>query len=79
MLLYCFRVTEMGCYGIGVTRLLAASVEALSTEKFIRWPRCIAPFNVIVIPQKVCFFIVSDLLSICLQMKDTYTCALESA
>ncbi|XP_072943250.1 probable proline--tRNA ligase, mitochondrial [Epargyreus clarus] len=42
----------MSCYGIGITRLLAASLEALSTEKALRWPRAIAPYSVIVIGPK---------------------------
>ena len=43
----------MGCFGIGTTRLLAASIEVLSTESEIRWPRLIAPYQVSIIPQKV--------------------------
>ena len=42
----------MGCYGIGVTRLMAACVEVLSTEKELRWPRSIVPFSVCVICPK---------------------------
>jgi prolyl-tRNA synthetase len=42
----------MGCYGIGVTRLLAASVECLSTETEIRWPFALAPFRVCILPPK---------------------------
>lgn len=36
---------EMGCYGIGVSRLMAAVVEAAHDEKGIVWPALIAPFN----------------------------------
>ncbi|UYV67325.1 PARS2 [Cordylochernes scorpioides] len=43
---------QMGCYGLGPTRLMAASVEALSTEDNIRWPRAIAPLVAAVIPPK---------------------------
>lgn len=43
----------MGCYGIGVSRILAASVEVLSTETEIRWPESIAPYSVCVIAPKV--------------------------
>ncbi|XP_038122389.1 probable proline--tRNA ligase, mitochondrial, partial [Culex quinquefasciatus] len=43
---------QMGCYGIGVTRLLAAGVEVLSGEKDIRWPFALAPFKVCLIPPK---------------------------
>lgn len=42
----------MGCYGIGVTRLVAASVECLSLEQEIRWPFALAPFSVCIIPPK---------------------------
>ena len=40
----------MGCYGIGVGRTAAASVEQNHDEKGIIWPRNLAPFEVIVIP-----------------------------
>jgi prolyl-tRNA synthetase len=43
----------MGCYGIGVTRLIAACVECLSTETEIRWPFVLAPFRVCILPPKV--------------------------
>ena len=43
---------EMGCYGIGVTRLLAAIVEASHDEKGIIWPPFIAPFQSYIIPLK---------------------------
>ena len=36
----------MGCYGIGVSRILAAAVEQLHDEKGIKWPLAIAPFMV---------------------------------
>ncbi|XP_053324988.1 probable proline--tRNA ligase, mitochondrial [Spea bombifrons] len=45
-------VAEMGCYGIGVSRLLAASLEVLSTEDDIHWPGLIAPYQVCLIPPK---------------------------
>lgn len=45
-------ILQMGCYGIGVTRLVAASIEQLSTEKEIRWPEALAPFQVCIIPPK---------------------------
>lgn len=43
---------QMGCYGIGVTRLIAACIEHFSTEHEIRWPKEIAPFSVCLIPPK---------------------------
>ncbi|XP_043941431.1 probable proline--tRNA ligase, mitochondrial isoform X2 [Protopterus annectens] len=45
-------VAEMGCFGLGVSRILAASIEVLSTEDSIRWPRRIAPYQVCIIPPK---------------------------
>ncbi|GLS15839.1 proline--tRNA ligase [Hydrogenophaga electricum] len=41
---------EMGCYGIGVTRLPAAAVEQNHDERGIIWPDAIAPFTVVVCP-----------------------------
>jgi prolyl-tRNA synthetase len=40
----------MGCYGIGVSRTLAAFVEQNSTEEGIVWNRTLAPFEVLVLP-----------------------------
>jgi prolyl-tRNA synthetase len=44
------RVMEMGCYGIGVTRIVGAAIEQNHDEKGIFWPRAIAPFEVVVCP-----------------------------
>ena len=41
---------EMGCYGIGVTRLLGAAIEQNHDDKGIIWPASIAPFEVVVCP-----------------------------
>ena len=43
----------MGCYGVGVTRSLAAVVEQYSDEKGIVWPGSIAPAHVCIIPLEV--------------------------
>lgn len=40
----------MGCYGIGVGRLLASVLEARATEKAVNWPASIAPFDVHICP-----------------------------
>lgn len=40
----------MGCYGIGVSRLLSAIVEQNADETSINWPKAIAPFDIHVIP-----------------------------
>ncbi len=41
---------EMGCYGIGVTRIVAAAIEQNHDERGIAWPRPIAPFDVAIVP-----------------------------
>ncbi len=43
----------MGCYGIGVGRLLAAAVEQNHDDKGIIWPLPIAPFHVCLCPLKI--------------------------
>ncbi len=40
----------MGCYGIGVTRLLGAAIEQNHDDKGIIWPDAIAPFTVVICP-----------------------------
>ena len=40
----------MGCYGIGVSRTLAAAIEQYHDENGIIWPRAIAPFEVVIVP-----------------------------
>jgi prolyl-tRNA synthetase len=41
---------QMGCYGIGVTRILGAAIEQNFDDKGIIWPASIAPFEVVVCP-----------------------------
>jgi prolyl-tRNA synthetase len=41
---------EMGCYGIGVTRILAAAIEQSHDDNGIIWPDNIAPFEVVIVP-----------------------------
>jgi len=41
---------EMGCYGIGVTRILGAAIEQNHDERGMIWPDAIAPFTVVVCP-----------------------------
>ncbi|WEN43293.1 Proline--tRNA ligase [Thauera sp. GDN1] len=41
---------EMGCYGIGVTRILGAAIEQNHDARGIIWPRAIAPFEVVICP-----------------------------
>jgi prolyl-tRNA synthetase len=44
------RLFEMGCYGIGVTRILGAAVEQGNDQRGILWPDAIAPFTVVLCP-----------------------------
>jgi len=44
------RVMEMGCYGIGVTRVVAAAIEQNHDDRGIIWPTPIAPFTVAIAP-----------------------------
>lgn len=41
---------EMGCYGIGVTRVLAAVAEAKYDDKGIAWPKALAPYSICIVP-----------------------------
>ncbi len=43
----------MGCYGIGVSRMVAAVIEQHNDENGIAWPVCVAPYEVAVIPLTV--------------------------
>jgi prolyl-tRNA synthetase len=47
------HVMEMGCYGIGVSRIVAASIEQNHDESGIIWPEAIAPFKVVIIPMNM--------------------------
>ena len=44
------KLMEMGCYGIGVTRIVAAAIEQNHDERGIIWPDPMAPFTIAVIP-----------------------------
>ena len=44
------QVLEMGCYGIGVSRIVAAAIEQGNDEKGIIWPLPMAPFQVAIAP-----------------------------
>ncbi len=45
-------VLTMGCYGIGVTRVVAAAIEQNNDERGIRWPAALAPFQIALVPLK---------------------------
>ncbi len=44
------QVMTMGCYGIGVSRVVAAAIEQNHDERGIIWPEAIAPFTVALVP-----------------------------
>jgi len=44
------QIMEMGCYGIGVTRLVAAAIEQNYDERGIIFPRAMAPFELAIVP-----------------------------
>ncbi len=46
-------VLEMGCYGIGVTRIVAAAIEQNHDDKGIVWPDVMAPFQIVLIPMNM--------------------------
>jgi prolyl-tRNA synthetase len=41
---------QMGCYGIGVTRIVPAIVEQSSDNDGLRWPKSVAPYDAVVVP-----------------------------
>jgi len=44
------RIMEMGCYGIGVSRIVAAAIEQNHDERGIVFPRAMAPFDLALVP-----------------------------
>ena len=47
------QIMVMGCYGIGVTRIIAASIEQQYDENGIIWPVSIAPYQILITPLNV--------------------------
>lgn len=43
-------VMHMGCYGIGITRIVAAAIEQQHDQRGICWPASLAPFDVCIVP-----------------------------
>ena len=43
-------IMEMGCYGIGITRIMAAAIEQNHDDKGIIWTPAMAPFSVVIVP-----------------------------
>lgn len=48
-----FQIMEMGCYGIGVTRIVAAAIEQNHDSNGIIWPQSMAPFQVAIVPMNM--------------------------
>jgi prolyl-tRNA synthetase len=44
------QLMEMGCYGIGITRIVGAAIEQNHDENGIIWPGPLAPFDVVIVP-----------------------------
>ena len=44
------QIMEMGCYGIGITRIVAAAIEQNNDERGIIWTNSMAPFTAVVVP-----------------------------
>ena len=44
------KVTSMGCYGIGITRVVAAAIEQNNDDRGIVWPDSLAPFQLAICP-----------------------------
>lgn len=60
-------LVQMGCHGIGISRLIAAVASTLADPSGLNWPRALAPFEVVIIPHQVedipaCDAVCKDLL-----------------
>lgn len=44
------QIMEMGCYGIGITRIVAAAIEQNNDERGIIWTDAMAPFTAVIVP-----------------------------
>ncbi|AZZ98196.1 proline--tRNA ligase [Pseudoalteromonas sp. R3] len=47
------QVMTMGCYGIGVSRIVAAAIEQNNDDYGIKWPQAIAPFELAIVPMNM--------------------------
>ncbi|MDA9557552.1 proline--tRNA ligase [Vibrio sp.] len=47
------QALEMGCYGIGITRVIAAAIEQNHDKFGITWPEAIAPFQIAIVPMNM--------------------------
>lgn len=44
---------QMGCYGIGISRIVAAAIEQNHDDRGIIWPQAMAPFDVVIVPMNM--------------------------
>jgi prolyl-tRNA synthetase len=47
------QIMTMGCYGIGVSRIVAAAIEQNNDQYGIKWPKPIAPFDLAIVPMNM--------------------------
>ena len=47
------QILNMGCYGVGVSRIVAAAIEQNNDDRGIIWPNEIAPFKVVIVPMNM--------------------------
>jgi len=47
------QTLTMGCYGIGISRIVAAAIEQNHDQSGIKWPKAIAPFQVAIVPMNM--------------------------
>ncbi|RLR18223.1 proline--tRNA ligase [Sodalis-like symbiont of Bactericera trigonica] len=47
------QTLTMGCYGIGITRVVAAAIEQNHDDRGILWPEALAPFNIAILPMNM--------------------------
>ena len=65
------KIMTMGCYGIGVSRVVAATIEQNHDEKGIIWPLSLAPYQVSLIP--INMFKSETVKSFCEELYDSLT------
>ncbi|VFP87554.1 proline--tRNA ligase [Candidatus Erwinia haradaeae] len=47
------KIVSMGCYGIGISRLIAATIEQSHDERGIIWPAALSPFQIAILPMNM--------------------------
>ncbi|KAJ2977196.1 hypothetical protein NUW58_g7884 [Xylaria curta] len=63
---------QMGCHGIGVSRIIGAVADHLADERGLNWPRAIAPFEVAVIPGRKMEEAAATVSSLLTESSDNY-------